>query len=721
MSAEKTIATLVGKLRFDVDSGPLLRFEKLLDNISNKMKALEAQAKRLDKSLSIKAASNKGNSTRNSLSREFRLERALAAAKKETFRLELEQQKLKYAGQKEAERLSLSSLKVKQAQAVAAEKEAKASLQRAKAAGIEQRTASSLAESKLRQERLAAALANTQQKTVLLQQKELANASLLQRAELALQAAQEKGRRLRQREEERAADRAARAAKAQQTEQRQTERHAQAQQRFQWQQARQQRWEANKDKRRPVGFGAGLDVMDFARSNPLLTALTSLTAAVMALEARIKATSNRVSDSEQYMNVLEQAGGSHPENQRFVRKEFFRIADKYGTSVDMEAAKDFRTAILTATSGGKMSLDSAIKQFETQSAAFRGAGMNREEIARALIQLRQVRAKGVGDTEDFKTFLEAAPLLGDAIGNAWAERTGFKGPAADIQGALLKAIPKGELLAKDFNTAFESFVRNNQGAIDKQSKSIQAAQTRLENAKFIQQNQIDQSEELKKAIHERIKAEGELTQAMQPVNEALAKFDAALISATASVLNYYFKDKGVEELKTKLEEAQTKYDKTSNFSENHPARLIAANDLAEAKRALLDAQLKAGQQIKGDAAPRYLLNEGEKAKQAVSPFLQGLDKSLMQLSSKEGSPLGMLPISPQASTEAIQQVIENKVTNNTDARSTITNNNTFQINGSTHSPDQIADAIEHRMEAIARKSWEDSLHSTRVNLVEVRK
>lgn len=473
-----------------------------------------------------------------------------------------------------------------------------------------------------------------------------------------------------------------------------------------------------------MGFGAGLDVMDFARSNPLLTALTSLTAAIVALESRIKETSNRVSDSEQYVNVLEQAGGKNPENQRFVRQEFLRIANKYGTSVDMEAAKDFRTAIMTATSGGKMSLENAIKQFETQSAAFRGAGMNREEQARALIQLRQVRAKGVGDTEDFKTFLEAAPLLGDAIGSAWADRTGFKGPTSEIQGALLKAIPKGELLAADFNKAFDNFVRDNRGAIEKQSKSIQAAQQRLENAKFIQQNDIDQSAELKKAIHDRIQAERELTEAMKPVNETLAKFDAALISATASVLNYYFKDKSVEELKTKLEEAQAKYDKTSNFSENHPARVIASNDLAEAKRALLDAQLKAGAEVKGDAPPRYLLNDGEKAKQEgreAFPFLKGLDKSLMQLSSPEASPLpvGVLPISsPEAS---IQQVIENKVTNNTDARSTITNNNTFQINGSTQSPDQIADAIESRMEVIARKSWENAMHSTKANLVEVRK
>ncbi|MDH1057003.1 hypothetical protein, partial [Aquipseudomonas alcaligenes] len=178
MSAEKTIATLVGKLRFDVDSAPLLRFEKLLDNISNKMRSLEQQAKRLDKVLDKAGIPRRAsqNKTRNSLSREHRLEQALVAAKKETFKLELQQQKLQYAGQKEAERLALASLKVKQAQAVAAEKEAKASLQRAKVAGIEQRQASSLAESKLRQQRLAAALANTQQKTVLLQQKELANA-----------------------------------------------------------------------------------------------------------------------------------------------------------------------------------------------------------------------------------------------------------------------------------------------------------------------------------------------------------------------------------------------------------------------------------------------------------------------------------------------------------------------------------------------------------------
>lgn len=50
---EKTIATLVGKLRFDVDHSGLLKFEKLLDGISRKMQAMQRQAATLQRKLGI--------------------------------------------------------------------------------------------------------------------------------------------------------------------------------------------------------------------------------------------------------------------------------------------------------------------------------------------------------------------------------------------------------------------------------------------------------------------------------------------------------------------------------------------------------------------------------------------------------------------------------------------------------------------------------------------
>jgi tape measure domain-containing protein len=53
MSGEKTIASLVGKLRFDVDITGLRRFEKMLDSIHAKMAALDKQATRLQKKLGI--------------------------------------------------------------------------------------------------------------------------------------------------------------------------------------------------------------------------------------------------------------------------------------------------------------------------------------------------------------------------------------------------------------------------------------------------------------------------------------------------------------------------------------------------------------------------------------------------------------------------------------------------------------------------------------------
>lgn len=58
--SEKVIASLIGKLRFDVDSTGLRRFEKMLDSIHAKMAALDKQATRLQKKLGIapKGAAN---------------------------------------------------------------------------------------------------------------------------------------------------------------------------------------------------------------------------------------------------------------------------------------------------------------------------------------------------------------------------------------------------------------------------------------------------------------------------------------------------------------------------------------------------------------------------------------------------------------------------------------------------------------------------------------
>lgn len=723
--SEKVIASLIGRLRFDVDSSGLRSFERMLDNVAKRMALLDQQAqklqRRLDRKSSAPARAKADASARHALSREHRIERALQTTRKETFRDELAAQKLQYTGQLQQAKLTTESVRARQQQAVLDEKSARALQAQLKAQGIEQKNNSNLEASKLRQARLEKMLTAQQAKTIAAQQQQLRSMTTLQRAEVSLQQLRAEGaRKVAKFNEQRAAQQQAQSRRNQTqqvAEQRRTEKFQQSQQRFQWAQQRQQHWQATRGTGKPaVGFGAGFDVAGLARANPILAGVAGVGAALVMLEQRIKATSNRVSESEQYENVLEQTGGKNKANQEFVRKEFERIAEKYGSSVDMESAKDFRTNIMTATSGGKMSLEAAVKQYETQQAAFRGAGMNREEQSRALIQLRQVRAKGVGDTEDYKTLMEAAPLIGDAIGAAWAKRTGFKGETKDIQGALLKSIPKGGLLAADFNNALSNFVVENKAAIEKQSKSIQAAQQRAENDKFLQQQDIDQSQELKAAIQERIKAEREMTKAMQPVNEALAKFDAALISATASVLNYYFKTPEVKELESKVATAQSALDKTQSFSPSHPARQIAESDLQKAKRELLDARLKAKLPVRGEPVPGYL-KKGEDAKnRPLPPFLNNLEESLFRLPKDTGATSQLFKEIPQ---NTVSNLLTEKVVNNTTTNAPVTNHNIFNITGSQLSPQEIAEEIEGRMAEIARESLHGAMSSARANLVQV--
>lgn len=875
MSGEKTIATLVGKLRFDVDTSGLLKFQQLLDKVDRQMSALGLKATQLQKKLGIapkgstsfqKQLTNNAKqtnaefqnmlrtsklqlvteqqslklqtaqqrlaqqeartgqaqasqahkaeleraktlnaqrtfglrqeqqslklqqeklrlaatggptgaskqrsgamTTKTQLGREYRLERALSSAKKDTFKQELAGQKLQFTGHKAGESYNSAALKSLKELAIVQEKNSKAlqsslkaqgieqkdtfkqslanqklqfaghkadskhnsasiksakqlaSLQerqsralhaRLKSQGIENKNSTTLAQAKTRQARLEALLTAQQHRTNAAKQLELKSMTSLQRAEVQLQQLRAAGaRKVQQYAERRAAQQqtqAKRSASLDMTEQRRTEKHNQSQQRFQWAQQRQQRWAAQQaSKDTNVGVGAGFDIMSAARAHPIVAGLAGVATAFYTVEARIQSTTDRVSQSEQYENVLDQAGGKNADNKKFAREEFNRISEKYGTSVDMESAKDFRTNIMTATAGGKLSLEAAIKQYETQQAAFRGAGMNREEQARALIQLRQVRAKGVGDTEDFKTFLEAAPLLGEEIGKAWAERTGFKGKPEDIQGAVLKDIPKGGLLAKDFNNAMSSFVKNNQAAIDKQSASIDAAKTRAENAKFLQQQGIDQSTELKAAIHERIKAEHELTKAMQPVNEAMAKFDTALIQASASLLNFYFKPQNVQELEEDVTAKQKRLDTLpKGLAEGHPARLIAEKELKDAQAKLTEAKLKAGSPF--PKAPAYLLKDAEQ-RNVLPDNIQRAMQGLTEISKPQQ--LSMIPTTSNTINDNRQVTISK-----------------IEVNGSNLTANEIATSLESKIQSIAAGAFRDGIsrefNTAKTNLVETKK
>lgn len=266
-------------------------------------------------------------------------------------------------------------------------------------------------------------------------------------------------------------------------------------------------------------------------------ALAALTMAVNSLSERMMATQARVSGNQQFGNVLEQAGGKDPASREFVKTEYLRISDKYGTTVDNESAKDFRTFVMAQMARG-MTARQSTGLFETQQAAFRGAGMSREEIRRTGLQLQQVRAKTQGDREDLNTFSEAAPLLVEPIRRSWAERNKYKGN--NLERDFRASTTEGNLKAVDFENGIQLFVRENAAAIQRQSDSIDAAATRLASRQFVQQQGLDQNPELIGSINERIKSEMALNEAMKPLRETAIKVDTALNKLASSFLNNVF-------------------------------------------------------------------------------------------------------------------------------------------------------------------------------------
>lgn len=528
------IARLTGSLFFKVDASGLQRFLSILKSAEVAMakagKQAGALSARMGKSLGIKidtsAQAKLEKQLRSSLDRELRGEVLLQKAKRATFQAELQGQKLQFAGQKELAFLSNAAIRDKQALAVLEAKAQAAQAAKLKVQGLAIKNEDALAQSKARQVKAESILATQQQRTLALQAQQQRTMTATARLEQSMQQARERG----QRQAQRFLDTQA-AAKVRS--QRQDVAHQQRQERFQWAQTRQAQWVANQNKPAPstgfLGLGTGALAVGGAAAG-----VAAIVGAISALGARIDAVQGRVSESQQLENVLTQAGGKNPANAEFAKSEWLRINAKYGTEASLESAKAYRTFLMSEVARGR-SLSQATGTYETRQAAFRGAGMTREEQARANLQLQQIASKSQGDREDLNTFSEAAPLLVEPIRRAWAERNKHA-----LDGNLEKdfraSTTVGNLKAEDFTKGIELFVKENADAIARQSVSIDANATRLSNAQFLQQQGLDQNPELIGAINERLKSEMELTESLKPLKETAVQLDIALNKLVTSAL-----------------------------------------------------------------------------------------------------------------------------------------------------------------------------------------
>lgn len=531
---EEVIAKLVGQIEVRADHSPLIRLHQYMQQVKQQMVALGKEADtlsaKLSQKLGIKSRSDNqakiAKDMRQALDAELKTEQQFMKAKAQTMRADLMGRKLSLATTREQSFITTAALKDQQAMAVLAAKQHKAEVERLRVQGTAAKNEITLATAKVNQQAAAERYRQAQEKTVLLQQQQLKNASALQKAQMGIEQMKERASRAATRHAEIAAAAQQRASRLQ-------EKHVQQNERFVAFQQRHAAWEARQSEPQKgsdmslVGIAAGFGAVG--------ASIWAATAAIQKVADHLGQVQTRVSDNQQFANILTQAGGKNVDNQKFAKSEFLRISKAYGTAVDNASAKDYRTFLMATMARGK-SISEATQLFETQQSAFRGAGMSREEQRRTSLQLQQVRSKSQGDREDLNTFSEAAPLLVEPIRRAWALRNKYKG--GNLERDFRASTTEGNLKAIDFENGIKLFVQENKSAIENQSQSLDANTTRLANTKFIQQQGVDSNPELIASINRRIAAENELVESIKPLKEASAEVNIALMNLAAKFFKF---------------------------------------------------------------------------------------------------------------------------------------------------------------------------------------
>ncbi|MGY1446246.1 tape measure protein [Pseudomonas chlororaphis] len=535
-SINEEIARLTGTLKFNVDAGPLHRFMSMLKTSEKAMRRIGREAEllsaKLNKAFGItgKGASAErlklDAAVRKSLDKELQTEVRLSKLKRQQFVIQLAEKKLIATGKREEAFLQSAALKSQIQSAVLANKQQKALQESIKTDLSKAKLQASAEQSQLRQARLADILRKRQERTIQLQRQAASHATAMQRAEQALLAARERGARQAEKYQTSKVAAAIREARA-------ATRADQTTARFTMATERHEAWKAH--QARPEGLGlAGLSVGLTAAS----AALYGLVRGIGYLDQRVKQRQADASSTEQFNTVLEQSGGKNPANQKFARDQYVDISNKFGMELSVESAKAYSQFIQGQLALGK-GLSVATKMFEDQSAVFRAAALDAEAQKRAAYQLNQIRSKGKPEGSDVNDLFDAVGgVVAASIRQAAATRLNFKGKVEEQAGWFKKAVTDGKILSKDFDQGMSNYLKANQDVLAKQMSSIAAAQQRAENQSFMNASEINSNQELKGVILERIQAERELNQAMQPFKESLASFDVGLTKLATVMLRF---------------------------------------------------------------------------------------------------------------------------------------------------------------------------------------
>lgn len=459
--SEKVIASLIGKLRFDVDSTGLRRFEKMLDSIHAKMAALDKQATRLQKKLGIapKGAAN--------------IQRQLAQQQKLTkqqFQDSLKASKLQLAVDQNKLKLQSVQAKTSTLQAKQAQAEHKARLGHIKAEQAAQTFSIRQEQSRLRlaQERNRLAASN----------------SRLEATRARTQAAADRARITAIRLEEKLSRRLPRGL----------------------QPAREHRspWRSGgrgfgSSMSHVLAGGAGLGVgasipglgMFSAGLHPAAIAIGAVATAATLAAAKLNQLAKqdvKALDERKVERANFTVATGSPEAAAQAEARLTGLANDLGI-VRSDIAKPYTMATVNLTQAG-MSPDEAAKMLQGLMSFGRGAGVSTDDQAGALRAIQQSLSKGQLMSEEARQQLaERLPGAWQAMADSWAQLTksGLVGDKASqaFSDAMEDRQIRGDKLV-DFWKVFGARLQeqaNAGGRLDEIRQSADAHAARLQNMK----------------------------------------------------------------------------------------------------------------------------------------------------------------------------------------------------------------------------------------------
>nr|WP_294971570.1 hypothetical protein [uncultured Pseudomonas sp.] len=546
---ESVIAQLTGKVKFDVDTSGLVKFQNLMKQLDAQLKPMLANINKMEKSLNKLAGinpdglKNAAASRSRALDRELRAEQVLRDQQQKTFQAELSAQKLQYKGMEQASALrDVQYQRARQQQQMLQKMEIQAQARRGRPANKEKQAI----DQRLRLARLEAIHAKTKERSRLAEAQYQNKMNQFQRGQYRLEVMREDAKVKAARNTQRSTDALLARQRATAREERQVERHEWARQRHVLRQ------QAGSSSALPSmlnaglngirgGVGAGLGAAMAAAAGPLgLLAAAAGAAAVGIstmndrLEQRKQGVINAESFDQAFVSLSQ-----NPAIQKQAKQAFIDIQTRNAGVIDADTAKQFGGFATTMLKMGKTP-QQILAEWEKRSKAFRIGGLNADAQRDMNREFTRLQTSGKADAADVEQITDRLPGLTPYLAKAAAQGTKFAQSSMEVMiGQWNKNLKAGKGLSADvFNRAMESFLKDNEAAYQKSLKSVGAQQQLLENQRYLQQQNINTTEEVTQAIRDRIAAEAELADKMQPVNEAMAEFDVQLVKVYTSLASF---------------------------------------------------------------------------------------------------------------------------------------------------------------------------------------